>query len=308
MQNEEPKILQGAEVIPSARGSENALAEQYSQIEINGADLAIGYGQPMVLVHANISDMPSWEPIQSKPAQHFRVITYSRRYAWPNEPIPGGADDPWSVHADDLGVLIKKLDIAPAHVIGSSTGAFVALLLPRDKPELLVLEGPPVVSIFLPSTPPTLWQLLTLLFWQPATFLPVVMFGATVAGPIRAAIVRGDDKKALEIFGRGALGEGAFARLSATRIQQMRDNMKPHAVFCLTNGLPLLSEADARNILVPTLMLSGEKTTIVNQHINRRLAALIPAAKEAVGSKAAHLVHEDHPDGVLEAVLRFIVE
>ena len=159
---------------------------QNSWLDINGTKLAyrvMGHGEPMVLIHANISDMRSWVCMQSKLAERFRVIVYSRRYAWPNEPIAEGADDPWSTHADDLAALIEKLAIGPVHALGNSTGAFVALLLARRRPELfrtLILEEPPVLSLFLPDNPPSLGQILMFFLSHPLSFLPVVVYGVTV--------------------------------------------------------------------------------------------------------------------------------
>ena len=58
-----------------------------------------GSGQPLVLVHANISDMRSWEPVEGLLADDFQVINYSRRFAHPNPPISPGTDDQLDVHA-----------------------------------------------------------------------------------------------------------------------------------------------------------------------------------------------------------------
>ena len=289
----------------------SAAAQQHTYLDIDGTKLAYretGDGEPMVLIHANISDLRSWNPIENKLAAHFRIIVYSRRYAWPNEPIAEGADDPWSVHAEDLAALIEKLATGPVHLVGNSTGAFVALLLARRRPELvrtLILEEPPVLSLFLPDTPPSLSQVFTFLVTHPLSFLPILMYGATVIGPTTTAFKQGDDETALERFGRGALGSDFYAKLSDARIDQMRSNIKPHRALLLGSGLPRFLEADARSITVKTLVLIGGKTTGAHWHIAKRLAALIPEAKEVIISDASHLIHEDNPSEVCEAIIRF---
>ncbi len=285
---------------------------QFSQIIVNGTQLAyrdIGKGDPLILVHGNISDARSWEPIENNLAERFRVIVYSRRYAWPNEPIADGEDDPWTLHADDLGALIEKLAIAPAHVLGNSTGAFVALLLARQKPELfrtLLLSEPPVLSLFLPSTPPTIGQVFKLLISQPWSFLPVMIVGATVVGPATTAFKDGDDEKGLQMFARGTLGSEFYDKLSDERMEQMRANVKPHKALFLGSGMPQFLDEDGRNITVPTLLIMGEKTSSFHQHVNRRLAVLISGAKESVILGASHLSHEDNPEGVFEAISSFV--
>jgi pimeloyl-ACP methyl ester carboxylesterase len=287
-------------------------APQYSGLSINGTKLAYrdtGRGEPMALIHANISDMRSWDPIESKLAERFRVIAYSRRYAWPNEPIAQVTDDPWAVHADDLAALIEKLAIAPVHALGNSTGAFVALLLARHRPELfrtLILEEPPVLSLFLLDTPPSLGQVLWFLVSHSWSFLPVVIYGATVIGPTTAAFKQGDDEMALQTFGRGALGSEVYARLSSARVAQMRTNVKPQRALLLGSRLPRFLEADASSIGVKTLIAMGAKKTGAHWHFTKRLAALIPEAKEVVIPDASHLIHEDNPSAVCEAILRFV--
>jgi pimeloyl-ACP methyl ester carboxylesterase len=174
----------------------------------------------MVLIHANISDARSWAPVEDALAERFRVISYSRRYATPNAPIADGADDPWSVHVDDLAGLIETLALGPVHAVGNSTGAYLGLLLARQRPELvksLVLEEPPVVPLFLPSTPPTLSQVVGLLWARPRAFAPIIKFGATVVGPASSAFAKNDDAKGLEIFVRGVLGDAAYAKVTPAR-------------------------------------------------------------------------------------------
>ena len=215
MTEERPSSLTTAAAHEHPPDESDPQSKRYSHIEINGTNLAyedIGTGEPMVLSHGAIGDLRSFDSLIPKLAQNFRIISYSRRYAWPNSPIPDGADDPFNVHADDLRALIEKLDIAPAHVLGSSAGAFIALLLARNKPEMfrsLILEEPPVVSLFLPNTPPTIGQVLWLLWSKPWDFLPIVRFGANVIGPVTKMFKNGDDELALQTFVKGTFGEEA---------------------------------------------------------------------------------------------------
>ena len=65
------------------------------EIELDGAAVAYregGRGIPVLLLHANVSDRRSWEPVEPLLAAHFRVINYSRRNAYPNVPIGDGID------------------------------------------------------------------------------------------------------------------------------------------------------------------------------------------------------------------------
>jgi len=160
--------------------------------------------------------------------------------------------------------------------------------------------------LFLPDTPPLLGQILRFLISHPWSFLPVVIYGATVIGPTTTAFKQGDDEMALQTFGRGALGSEVYARLSNARLEQLRANVKPHRALLLGSGLPRFLETDASSIAVKTLVVMGAKTTGTHRHIAKRLAALIPGAKEVVNQDASHLIHEDNPSAVCEAILRFV--
>jgi pimeloyl-ACP methyl ester carboxylesterase len=101
-------------------------------MNINGDELEYteqGTGEPLVLVHGSASDYRTWHLQQAAFSKHFRTITYSRRYHWPNQPIPDGGDYSMLLHVDDLKKVIHSLDAKPAHLVGHSYGAFLCLLL-----------------------------------------------------------------------------------------------------------------------------------------------------------------------------------
>lgn len=97
----------------------------------------IGEGEPLIFVHGSASDHRSWEFQKEAFAERFRVITYSRRYHWLNEPIPEEEEYSMDEQVEDLQALIRSLDATPAHLVGNSYGAFLSLLLAaRGSPPL----------------------------------------------------------------------------------------------------------------------------------------------------------------------------
>jgi pimeloyl-ACP methyl ester carboxylesterase len=294
--------------------SRGSAAAQFQQLSIGGANLAYtdtGRGHTIVLVHGNISDIRSWDSVVPLFASRFRAIAYSRRYAWPNDEIADGVEDPWENHADDLIEILEKLAVAPAHIVGNSTGATVALILAKKRPDLvktMTLEEPPVIHLFLPTTPPSLMDVARLLWFHPWSFLPIMHFGAAVMGPTSNAFKKGDDETAVKIFLRGVLGAEFEERMSQERREQAKVNVKPHrALFCY-GELPKFVDADAQGIEVPALVVNGEKTPTSVKHINRRLAALLLDAKEAEIQGASHFIHEDQPEELVRAVIEFVSE
>lgn len=283
-------------------------------IDINGTSLTYrerGNGEPMVLVHANISDVRSWEPLEPLVAKHFRVISYSRRHAFGSQSIGAGEDDPLERHADDLVALIEALRLGKVHLVGNSSGAFISLLAARKRSDLvrtLTLEEPPVISMFLPTLPPQFATVVRLLFTSPSALFDFIRFGAGTIAPAVKAFQTGRSEEALDIFARGVLGKSAFARVTAERKQQMKDNLAPHRAALLGSGLPVFTAEDAAAIKVPTQLLRGVNTPSFQRRINQRLAALIPGARDVSIASASHLVHEDNPHAVAEAIREFCNE
>lgn len=85
----------------------------------------------------------------------------------------------------------------------------------------------------------------------------------------------------------------------------MTDNVKAHRAALLGAGLPVFTAADAAAIEVPTQLQHGSDTPGFQRRINQRLAGLIPGIKDICIPKASHLVHEDNPQAVAEAVRTF---
>src|SRR5881397_1633840 len=99
---------------------------------VRGTDLYYvehGSGIPVVLVHGSVGTLDSWRAQVAAFASRFRVIAYSRRFHPPN--AARRDEQPYSVslHADDLIGLIEALGLERVHLVGSSYGAYVALLV-----------------------------------------------------------------------------------------------------------------------------------------------------------------------------------
>ncbi|MGB8329178.1 MAG: alpha/beta hydrolase [Polyangiales bacterium] len=278
---------------------------------VDGVSLAYrerGQGEPVVLVHGSASDLRTWKHQLEPLSTSLRAIAYSRRYARPNDAIPAGTDDPMLPHVDDLIAFLEHIDAAPAHLVGHSWGGFVCLLAAIRHPEAvrsLVLMEPPVLSLFV-STPPRPPELLRALFRRPHAALAILRFGITVAGPAEKAYRRGDDRAGFEIFGRGVLGKDPFERLSPERKQQAWDNVAVDKAQILGEGFPPLSDDEVRSVERPTLLLHGERSPAFLRLLSDRLQELLPNASRTEVPGASHIMHEDNPMAVNEAILGFL--
>lgn len=95
-----------------------------------------GKGQPVIFIHGSITDYRSWQ-FQMEPfSKKYHVISYSRRFAYPNKKVGNDiADNTIECNTADLAELISKLGLTSAHLVGHSFGAFTALYYSYHNPK-----------------------------------------------------------------------------------------------------------------------------------------------------------------------------
>jgi len=128
--------------------------------DVDGASLyyeVVGFGEPLVLVHAGIADHRMWEGQLGAFAERHRVIRYDLRGFGRSETLEGA---PFS-HQDDLRGLLDSLHIERAGFVGCSIGAKIVLDFTLDQPgraRALVLVCPAVSGFESDEEPPDEWE------------------------------------------------------------------------------------------------------------------------------------------------------
>jgi pimeloyl-ACP methyl ester carboxylesterase len=258
-----------------------------------------GSGIPVVLVHGSLGTLDSWRPQIAALGTRLRVIAYSRRYHPPNAARPDGQAYALSLHADDLISLIETLGLERVHLVGSSYGAYVALRVTLQRPDLvrsLVLAEPPLLP-WVARTP------------QGASLREV--FEATVLEPARRAFARGDSVDGVRRFFDGLAGRpgrfdglpeaerAALLRLAFELRLEMRTDPATY--------LPPVSCAAVGGIRNPVLLVTGERSHRVFHMITEELARCLAAEEILTVPGAGHGVHVDNPTFYNAAVLQFLM-
>lgn len=285
----------------------------YDHIEVSGTRLAHvqrGAGSPVVFVHGGESDLTIWDPILDLVAGSHRAIAYSRRWAWPNTPIPDGVADTLDVHARDLAALIETLKLGATDLVGNSWGAFVCLIVARDRPELvhrLVLQEPPVVTLFMGS-PPGPSGLLKTLVTKPRVGIPLARMVFTGLAPTEALVKQGKAEESLVRFlRRVALGDAGYDELPEWVKEHTRLNIGTHvSQFENRGGFIPFTMRDARSISRPTLVMKGEKSPEALRVLADELVALLPNARAIEIPGASHIMHVVNPGATAEAITDFL--
>jgi non-heme chloroperoxidase len=226
-------------------------------IEINGRQLHYveegeeGQQPPVIFIHGGLDDYRCWQFQIDSFSSKYHIISYSRRFAYPNRWIGNVVtDNTIEENAKDLAELIRKLDLAPAHLVGASYGAYIALYCVSKNPGLakaMVLNEPPILS-FLASSP--LKDDVELL----------QRFRTRVQSPTEDAFKRGDFKKAAQIFINRIMDkENFFEQISERDKQLLMDNAKSLEGELESAQPPSFSVEDVKQITtIPTLLVNGE--------------------------------------------------
>ena len=271
---------------------------------IRGTELRFvekGAGIPVVFVHGSLGTLESWQPQLDAFATRFRVIAYSRRYHWPNAAQPDAQDYSLSLHADDLIALIEALGLERVHLVGSSYGAYVALLATLRRPDLvrsLVLAEPPIVP----------WLART-----PAGDSLRRTFDATVLGAARAAFARGDSVAAVQRFWEGMAGGQPASRFDALpeaargRLLRLAPELRLETRAEPADYTPALDCKAVGGIRNPVLLVGGEKSPRMFHIIAEELARCLPTAESVTVPGAGHTVNADNPAYYNGVVLPFLL-
>ncbi len=93
-----------------------------------------GQGEPLILLHGGTGDYRSWDAQIKEFSKTYRVISYSRRYHYPNKNQFVGSNHSAYVEADDLDTVLRRLKLKKVHLVGVSYGAMTALVFAVKDP------------------------------------------------------------------------------------------------------------------------------------------------------------------------------
>lgn len=269
-------------------------------IQLNGTQLEYierGEGDPVVLVHGTLGDYRSWDLQMDAFAESHRVISYSRRYHYPNQCVGDESDYSAVLHADDLAAFIAGLGLESAHVVGNSYGAYTSLLLAARHPErvrALVLGDPPV---------------LPLLEHSPQGRAVRDDFLANVWAPAGEMLRQGRIEDGIRIFIDGVVEDGAFDRFPPEVQNLIMDNVCEFKAEVSSPNLwtPITCE-DVGRVATPTLLLTGDRSLRMLQLIVDELERCLPNNESVRVPETTHELSSENPEAYNEIVLRFLAK
>jgi pimeloyl-ACP methyl ester carboxylesterase len=273
--------------------SEGSTEPEIKSIFINGDSIHyidIGKGEPIVLVHGALGDYRTWRAQIDRFAKNYRVIAYSRRYAWPNQQtIIDSSKHSFASHAKDLAEFLKKLNLELVHLVGHSSGAYIALLTAIDHPELvrsLTLGEPPVMSLLPPPSPND-----------------VNPFAKAVE-----AFANNEQEKAVSYFLAVVMGDSSyFSTLSQSDRELMMMNTQEARVnITVGNVMTPVTCDDLKKINCPVLLLGGGKSPSFLSLIINKMEPCLSNKEKATLPNTSHGLEYESPSEFNKVVLGFI--
>ena len=253
-----------------------------------------GHGAPLLLLHGFTGRATSWEPHARAFARRFRVVTPDLpghgRSGIPAEPARAGVERT----AGDLAAILEREGWRPAHVLGYSLGARIAIRLAIDHPgavRKLVLESP-----------------------SAGLATAAERRERRAADEERATAIERDGIDAFvdawerePVFtSQAALPRGKAARLRAVRLRNRPAGLAASLRGAGQGAMEPLFDRLA-DVVAPTLVIAGALDPAGRRRAEV-VAAGIPGARLEVIASAGHAPHLENPTAFRSLVLAFLQE
>jgi pimeloyl-ACP methyl ester carboxylesterase len=170
-----------------------------------------------------------------------------------------------------------------------------------------VLEEPAALTLFVPSIPPRLADLLHLIATRPRAAIALFRFMLGAIIPAQKAFKRGEEDKGLWILVRGLMGRRGFEQIPEEVREQLYENRNEARALMLDPEpeSPPLGDEAVRGIRAPVLLVTGEHSPSLHRRMTDRLEELLLAERVEI-SDASHLMHQENASAVNEAIVGFL--
>jgi non-heme chloroperoxidase len=252
-----------------------------------------GRGQPVLFVHGNIADLRVWYEQRGPAFKRYQLVSYSRRYHYPNAWDGNGKDYTEANNDQDLLNIIKTLQLGRVHLVGQGSGAQIAAEVALSHPELvrtLVLVEPETAN-------PAVGR---------PEFEPLLAERTQVLQQIETAVRLEENAKAAQLlFNWASANKGAYDALSPPLQGEILDNASVLPFFLNAPPKPMPCSEFAR-LTVPTLIVTGDHANAFFAAVADAVAGCIPGAVRETVPNADYVVQRQNPDSFNAVLVGFI--
>lgn len=248
-----------------------------------------GDGEPLVLLNGGMMTIVAWDEIATPLAERYRVVRCDFRGQLLS---PGPAHRDLAGHVADLIALLDTLRIDRAHVVGTSFGAEVGLLLAAEQPRRV--RSLVAATAFDHASP------------------EMTALAQAVRDACRAAVAGGDGGCMFDAMLPGTYSDG-FRAANAAMLAARRERVArlPVSWFAGVDGiLAAVQHLDLRPVLprvaCPTLVVVAGLDRTAPPARGRALAAAIPGARLVEVADSGHAMVVERPGRFTDICLEFL--
>jgi pimeloyl-ACP methyl ester carboxylesterase len=259
-------------------------------LDVNGLRLHVldwgGEGRtPLLLLHGFTGHAHAWDTLSIALQPHFRVLALDQRGH--GESDPADTYDPM-VACDDIAGVLAQLGIGSLVLIGLSMGGRNAMYFtsrrPRDVQRLVVVDIGPEIS---PRAA------------QPAAGPPEPETWESVEQAAQH-LHRANPFPGIHYY-RWVASHSLRPRADGALVWRWHPSIKERRVPTDLDWWAVL-----RAIPVPTLVLRGESSHVLDRDVAERMVKELPRGRLVEIPRAVHTLHEDNPEAVLTALRGFL--
>jgi pimeloyl-ACP methyl ester carboxylesterase len=254
-------------------------------------------GTTVILLHGGMGDLESWPHQQRALRVRYRVVSYSRRHSHPNRNPAHPGDRAYCIDddIDDFLALQAALHLGPSHLVATSYGALLALVIAlRSTSQVasLVLAEPPLHR------------------WARVTPVGERLYDAFMQGVWRAAgdaFDSGEPQRAMQLLIQGMWGRPMLESWPDDRVDAaMRNAGAMNQLTRMRDPFPSLDRSAVARLAMPVLLVQGEQTSALHRQVMNELAQGLCAAKRIEVPNAGHGSPNENPRAFNAAVERFL--
>ena len=268
----------------------NLLRPIERDLVVNGAKLHLldwgGEGRTsLLLLHGFTGHAHAWDTLAIALQPHFRVLALDQRGHGDSD--PGEVYNPIAAF-DDLTGVVDQLRLKSFILVGLSMGGRNGIYFTSKRPDvvqkLVIVDIGPVISAkaSAPSSGPP----------EPDTWNSIEQAAQH--------LYRGNPYPGIHYY-RWVASYSLRARDDGALVWKWHPSVKERRTQIDADWWAML-----RGIQVPTLVLRGAESTVLDADVAERMAKELPHGTRVEIPRAVHTLHEDNPDAVVAALKTFL--
>lgn len=280
---------------PSRRRRKSFAVHEMSEATVNSTRLAFmeqGKGQTVVFVHGAMGDYRAWQLQIPEFAKRFRIISYSRRYHYPNPSTGKEEDYTYESNVRDLAEFLKALNAGPVHLVGHGYGAAVATLLAERHPEMvrsLVVSEPGFDKLL-----------------DEKRAYRAHWARDEIYNIIRKPLSRQNPENGVRVYHNWLAETQPWQQIDPQEQYERIQNGNALRAQTVDPAAPAFTCDAAKKIKTPTLVVAGQNRSPNSAEITGTLAACLANSQRVTISEAGPAAYLDNPKEYNEAVLGFL--